>query len=107
MSSALDILGIDLEDLEWPPFALCKGLDTNTFYDLYEQDEFIAKATDELCSSCPVRKQCLRQGIENSEWGVWGGLYLVAGKPDKNRNSHKTAEDWKEVREVISESVHT
>jgi hypothetical protein len=41
-------------------------------------------------------------GIENSEWGVWGGCSLTAGKPDNNKNSHKTKQDWDTVRSVIN-----
>ena len=44
---------------------------------------------------CPVAKDCLLAGVENSEYGVWGGVYLSLGKIDKTRNAHKTQEFWK------------
>ena len=101
--SVLHVLGIDLDELEWQDLALCDGMNTNDFYDNYESNLVVAKAIDQACLSCPVMKQCLEAGTENNEWGVWGGIYLTSGKPDKNRNSHKTPEIWEEVRERISE----
>lgn len=98
MSSVLSVLGIDPEELEWQDFAICGQMDTNLFYDEYESDVNVAKMIDQACLSCPVMAQCMMSGIDNNEWGVWGGIYLVSGKQDKNRNSHKTEEVWEEIR---------
>lgn len=102
MSDVLTVLGIDPEELEWQDFAICSQMDTNLFYEEYESDENVAKMIDQACLSCPVMTQCLMRGMENSEWGVWGGIYLTSGKQDKNRNSHKTEEVWQEIKERIS-----
>lgn len=105
-SDVQSVLGIDLEELEWQDLALCDGMPTNMFYDDYESDEQVAKVVDEACLSCPVMAQCLQRGVENGEWGVWGAIYLTSGKPDNNRNSHKTPEVWNAIRERIGgESV--
>lgn len=96
------ILGIDPDELEWQDLALCAGGDTNQHYDEYESDINVAYVTDQKCLSCPVMAQCLQSGIDNNEWGVWGGIYLTSGKQDKNRNSHKTPEVWEQIRERIS-----
>lgn len=100
-SSVLDALGIEPEDLEWQDLAVCHGLDVKRFYERYEQSVRTAKLTDQICLSCPVRKQCLSAGVENSEYGVWGGIYLTAGRPDENKNSHKTPDIWNQIREGI------
>jgi hypothetical protein len=100
-SDVLELLGIDPEDYDWPDFALCKGSDTNLFYDDYEADEQTARTVDQMCFSCPVQKQCLMYGMENSEWGVWGGVFLTAGKNDNNKNSHKSKDDWENIRAVL------
>lgn len=35
-----------------------------------------------VCASCPVRKQCLRDSLENDDrWGIWGGYTA----PERNR----------------------
>lgn len=100
--SVFDVLGVDPDDLEWQDFALCAGQPIRLFHEDYEASERTAKNVDEMCLSCPVRKACLSAGIENNEWGVWGGVYLVAGKMDEQKNSHKTPEVWQEIREGIS-----
>ena len=35
----------------------------------------------------------------NSDNGVWGGVYLNSGSPDKARNAHKTKDVWKRIKE--------
>ena|ERR1700745_739545 len=102
MDNVFDALGIDLDELSWQDLALCSGMDTNMFYDKYD-DENISHIVDEVCLSCPVMKQCLQQGIENSEWGCWGSIYLTSGKKDENKNKFKTPETWKRIHKRLSE----
>jgi hypothetical protein len=77
-------------------------METNLFYDEYEADEQVALMIDDACLSCPVMAQCLDRGTTNGEWGVWGGIFLVSGKPDMNKNAHKTQDIWDTIRERIS-----
>lgn len=101
MSSLLDELGLDPEDFEWQDLALCSNMPTSFFYDNYESDQETAKATDQVCLRCPVQKQCFFAGA-SGEHGVWGGVYWNgSGKPDKNRNAHKTEEVWNEVHRKV------
>jgi hypothetical protein len=99
MSNILNNLGIEKEDPKWWDLALCKGMDTNLFFDKYESDINIAKSIDEACLSCPVIKICHDSGIENSDYGVWGGVFLNSGSTDKSRNAHKTKDVWKRIKE--------
>lgn len=69
-------------------------MDTNIFFDKYEDDNHLAKSVDNICNRCPVNQHCFAWGISNKEWGVWGGVYLKDGKIDKEFNAHKTKEDW-------------
>lgn len=98
--------GVDPDDLGWKDLAVCFGMDTNYFYDHYESDEMMALNIDETCLSCPIMKQCLQMGTENGEWGVWGGIYLTSGKPDKNKNAHKTKEVWDAIAARIGQPLH-
>lgn len=98
MSSILNSLGVDEEDFEWKDIAICRGMDTNLFFDLYESDINIAKNIDEMCANCPVSKICYETGTSSNEYGVWGGIYLNSGSIDKARNVHKTQEAWKIIR---------
>jgi len=101
-SSVYAALGIDPDDAEWQDFALCAGQDVWRWYEGYESSTRIAQLTDQICLSCPVRKECLATGIENNEWGTWGGVFLSNGKVDKNKNAHKTPDIWESIREGIT-----
>jgi hypothetical protein len=98
MSSILNDLGIDKEEFDWFDLAICRGMDTNLFFDKYETDINIAKNVDEACMSCPVAKICYETGLENDEYGVWGGVYLSSGSIDNSKNTHKTPEMWKKIK---------
>ena len=74
--------------------ALCLGMDTNLFFDKYEEDRTVSASIDSLCIKCPAQRQCLAYAVSNQEWGVWGGVYFEGGKISKEFNSHKTKEDW-------------
>jgi hypothetical protein len=77
--------------------ALCLNMDTNLFFDQYEEDREVSKRVDLLCIKCPAQRQCLAYGVSNSEWGVWGGVYLEGGKISKEFNIHKEKTDWFDV----------
>jgi hypothetical protein len=98
MSNILDNYRYDENDIEWQDLAACLGMDTLLFFEKYESDIQIAKAVDQCCLSCPVRKMCYQAGIDNTEYGVWGGVYLTLGKADKMKNEHKTKEIWKKIK---------
>jgi hypothetical protein len=74
--------------------SLCLNMDTNLFFDKYEEDKKVAETVDSLCVRCPAQRQCLAYAVSNQEWGVWGGIYFEGGKISKEFNSHKTKEDW-------------
>ena len=86
-------------ELRWYHYAACQGIDLNFFYDEYENDPVVAQTIDTICETCPVREWCRREGEENKETGVWGGVYLINGKPDESRNQHKTDYVWEIVND--------
>lgn len=103
--SLLELLGLDESEVEWHDLAQCKGMDRELWFDKYEADEKVAKMTDEICLSCPVLQECLTAGISNGEHGCWGGVFLSSGKIDRNRNSHKSKDTWKELKGRIGDIV--
>jgi hypothetical protein len=82
---------------KWKDEAKCLGMDTNLFFDSYEEDKFLAASIDKLCQSCPVNNKCFAVGVSGKEWGVHGGVYLKDGIIDKEHNSHKSKQDWFET----------
>jgi len=104
MPSLFSILGIDEDDAQWYHLAACNGMTKNSefdwFYDLYESDKIAAEQVDQICMNCPVIKVCHDEGVRNKEKGVWGGVYMDLGRPDKQHNSHKTPEVWKRLKKL-------
>lgn len=98
MSNILNDLGLEENDFKWFDMAICRGMDTNLFYDKYESDPIIASSIDEACLSCPVSKDCFESGTMNNDHGVWGGVYLNSGEIDKIKNIHKTKEFWQKIK---------
>lgn len=90
---------------KWKDKAKCLGLDTNLFFDKYEEDQHLARSVDKICQSCPVNQECFATGISGKEWGLWGGVYLKDGKIDKEFNIHKTKEDWFKTWESLTMEV--
>lgn len=82
---------------KWTEKAKCLNMDTNIYFDKYEEDFDLRKAVDELCKSCPVQRECLASAVSRQEWGVWGGVYFEKGKISKEFNNHKKKIDWFEI----------
>jgi hypothetical protein len=87
---------------KWQEKAKCLNLDTNIFFDKYEEDVGLRFAVDKLCSECPVRKECVAYAVSRQEWGVWGGIYFEKGKISKEFNDHKKNDDWFEVWSALT-----
>jgi hypothetical protein len=81
----------------WKDNALCKDYDTNLFFDKYEDDENFRPGIDELCSRCPVARQCFAVGVSQKETGVWGGVYLDRGSISREFNRHRSKAEWSET----------
>lgn len=106
MSNILKELGIDEQDVKWYHLAACKNMDLNWFYDDYENDKITAATSDAVCMSCPVARQCFKEGIDTKEFaGVRGGIYLNIGRVDRQHNSHKTPEVWAALRKIHGKNL--
>ena len=81
----------------WKDDALCLGLDTNIFFEKYEDDSDSITIVDSLCFACPVARQCFAVGVSGKEWGVWGGVYIESGEISREFNKHKNKEDWSDT----------
>lgn len=100
MPTFFEKIGIDPADAQWYHLSACNQMPINWFYDDYESDKEIAKQTDQVCIHCPVIKICHAEGVKNKEKGVWGGVYMDLGRPDKQHNEHKTPEIWKTLKRL-------
>lgn len=108
MSSLWDQLGLDPDDFSWRDLGTCSRIkiespEDDLFFDRYENDTEMAKQVDQMCLHCPAMKQCFFAGSDGQQ-GVWGGVYWNgSGKPDKNKNAHKTEEDWEAIYRIVHE----
>jgi WhiB family redox-sensing transcriptional regulator len=61
------------KNTEWMHRAACKGEEQYIFFEAKRPDN--VKLAKLICSTCPVRVQCLNYAIEaNEEYGIWGGM---------------------------------
>jgi hypothetical protein len=79
---------------EWKNNSACQDFDTDLFFEKYEEEPELRPQIDDICSDCPVLRQCFAVGVSQKEWGVWGGIYLEGGKISREFNRHRTKEDW-------------
>ena len=86
----------------WKDNAACLGLETNLFFDKYEDNPEIRSGIDAICRKCPVVKQCFAVGISNKEWGIWGGIYIENGDISREINKHKTKHEWAETWKTLT-----
>lgn len=88
---------------DWKLDGKCVNWDVNLFFDTYEENPAVARQVDKLCYGCPIVKRCYGEGRFNNEWGVWGGVYWDGkGAHHKEFISHKTQEDWTELKFALS-----
>ena len=78
----------------WKDEAACLGLDTNIFFDKYEEVLDSRPIVDLMCQSCAVSNTCFAVGVSGKEYGVWGGVFLELGNISREFNKHKTKQDW-------------
>lgn len=60
----------------WHEQAVCRGLPPQVFYGANEKAPMSTREIERaktVCGTCPVRRDCLRQGLQE-DWGVWGGF---------------------------------
>lgn len=104
MSDIVNKLGLDRSSLIWQQLAACRGIttspETDFFFDKYESDPVVAEQVDQMCLHCPVAIECFMAGKSGKEFGVWGGVYMDLGRPDKKYNAHKTPEIWKALKKI-------
>jgi WhiB family redox-sensing transcriptional regulator len=72
-------MSTQLLNRDWTELSLCRKMDKDLFFpDSYSG----VKKAKEICSKCPVSRQCLQYAMNNDiTYGVWGGL----GETDRLR----------------------
>jgi hypothetical protein len=86
----------------WKDDASCLDLNTNFYFEEYEDNIDLRSGIDNICMSCPVRKVCFANGVSGKEWGIWGGVYLEGGEISKEFNRHKSKQDWSNIWQSLT-----
>lgn len=86
----------------WKDEASCKHFDVNLFFEKYEENASLRKPLENTCFSCPVQRTCFAVGVSQKEWGVWGGVYLEAGKVSREFNNHRSKKEWGQVWKALT-----
>ena len=63
-------------DGSWRDQAACAGVDTEAFFPVGSTGPAVevADVARAICSTCPVRADCLRFAVAtNQQYGIWGG----------------------------------
>jgi WhiB family redox-sensing transcriptional regulator len=68
--------------MNWRLLAACRGVDPAVFFPV-RGDSFTRREAQRLCSTCPVRKKCLSEHLDELE-GFWGGT-----SPNERRRLRK------------------
>ena len=82
---------------EWKNNGACLNMDTELFFDKYEENLEVRDFVDDLCAECPLVRHCFAVGVSEKAWGVWGGIYMENGKISREFGKHRTKQDWAEV----------
>jgi WhiB family redox-sensing transcriptional regulator len=58
----------------WAAQAACKGT-THLFFPEKGGPAETIRAAKHICTTCPVKRECLQTALDNNErYGIWGGL---------------------------------
>jgi hypothetical protein len=60
----------------WRQDAACKGYPVDWWYPEKGGEHETGARARRICGACPVRQECLDQGIAHNEPGIWGGLSI-------------------------------
>jgi WhiB family redox-sensing transcriptional regulator len=86
----------------WSDFAACKGVGPD---ELFVRGAAQNRAK-QICSSCPVRTECLAEALDNCiEWGVWGGMTERERRALLRRRPNVTS--WRRLLEAAREEHGT
>lgn len=86
----------------WKDDASCLDMETNLYFDQYEENLDVRRVVDKMCLGCPVAKTCFANGISGKEWGVWGGVYLENGEISREFSKHRTKQEWGELWKTLT-----
>ena len=70
-----------MENSNWRLEAKCANTDPETFFPMssvmnHGVRSRVMRDARESCMECPVRLECVKEGIATDSEGIWGGVYF-------------------------------
>ncbi len=71
-----EMISARASELAWQGQAACRkeGVNAEWFFPSSGNSHAFTQAAKDVCATCPVRDNCLRQGWADGELGTWGGV---------------------------------
>lgn len=70
--------------------AACHSVGVDLFFPDEEQpDHELITLAKSFCTSCPVLEQCFEHGMDNEEYGIWGGMTARERRSLRRKRSNR------------------
>lgn len=82
---------LDINKSEYSTKGSCLGHPHNLWFPELGDPGNGAVQAKSICSTCPVKVECLEYGIDTKSYGIWGGITLRNGIPNRKRGRKPNA----------------
>jgi WhiB family redox-sensing transcriptional regulator len=92
---------LDMSKAEYAKKGNCLGHPHHMWFPELGDPGNSAVEAKKICSTCSVKQECLEYGIDTKSYGIWGGITLRNGIPNRKRgrktNADKTELDMQNL----------
>ena len=82
---------LDINKAEYATRGSCLGHPHNLWFPELGDPGSGSMQAKRICSTCPVKVECLEYGIDTKSYGIWGGITLRNGIPNRKRGRKPNA----------------
>ena len=82
---------LDIDKAEYATRGSCLGHPHNLWFPELGDPGSGSKQAKRICSTCLVKVECLEYGIDTKSYGIWGGITLRNGIPNRKRGRKPNA----------------
>ena len=86
---------LDINKAEYATKGSCLGHPHHMWFPELGDPGNGAVEAKKICSTCPVKVECLEYGIDTKSYGIWGGITLRNGIPNRKRGRKPNADTAK------------
>ena len=82
---------LDINKAEYATRGSCLGHPHHLWFPELGDPGSGSEQAKRICSTCPVKQECLEYGIDTKSYGIWGGITLRNGIPNRKRGRKPNA----------------